>query len=143
VELSVSEVGVVELSVSEVGVVELGSPDVAPSSLRSVCSDGVEVAPRGRSETDACRSGEKFIQSYRRRVAMSSDRQSVPVSLPSELVDRLDGLVEDGVFGSRSEALRYGARLVVREERLERVHDRTTEQIREDVDDRLERKRVS
>jgi Arc/MetJ-type ribon-helix-helix transcriptional regulator len=74
---------------------------------------------------------------------MSSDRQSVPVSLPSELVDRLDGLVEDGVFGSRSEALRYGARLVVREERLERVHDRTTEQIREDVDDRLERKRVS
>lgn len=45
---------------------------------------------------------------------MSSDRQSVPVSLPSELVARLDRLVEAGVYSSRSEALRYGARLVVR-----------------------------
>ena len=52
---------------------------------------------------------------------MSSDRQSVPVSLPPGLVDRLDGLVEDGVFGSRSEALRYGARLVVREAHHERA----------------------
>jgi len=49
---------------------------------------------------------------------MSSERKSVPVALPSKLVERLDALVEDGVFGSRSEALRYGARLVVREERL-------------------------
>lgn len=47
---------------------------------------------------------------------MSPDRQSIPVSLPAELVERLDRLVEEGVFGSRSEALRYGARLVVREE---------------------------
>jgi Arc/MetJ-type ribon-helix-helix transcriptional regulator len=73
---------------------------------------------------------------------MSSDRQSVPVSLPSELVERLDTLVEDGVFGSRSEALRYGARLVVREERLERTHDVADEGAREDVRERLERKRV-
>jgi len=74
---------------------------------------------------------------------MSSDRQSVPVSLPSELVERLDGLVEDGVFASRSEALRYGARLVVREERLGRVHEQTAERARKDVSERLERKRVS
>jgi|GEM_PF-2555456 len=47
---------------------------------------------------------------------MSGGRESVPVSLPETLVDRLDELVEAGVFGSRSEALRYGARLVVREE---------------------------
>ena len=74
---------------------------------------------------------------------MSSERKSVPVSLPSELVERLDALVEDGVFGSRSEALRYGARLVVREEHLERMHDQTSEDVREDVEERLERKRVS
>jgi Arc/MetJ-type ribon-helix-helix transcriptional regulator len=74
---------------------------------------------------------------------MSSDRQSVPVSLPPGLVDRLDGLVEDGVFGSRSEALRYGARLVVREAHLERLHERTDGEARADVEERLDRKRVS
>lgn len=74
---------------------------------------------------------------------MSSERKSVPVSLPPELVDRLDELVEDGVFGSRSEALRYGARLVLREERLERIHEQTDEQARKDIEERLERKRVS
>lgn len=74
---------------------------------------------------------------------MSSERQSVPVSLPSELVRELDALVEEGVFGSRSEALRYGARLVVREERLVRLHEHTDETAREEVRDRLERKRVS
>lgn len=50
---------------------------------------------------------------------MSDSRESVPVSLPSELVERLDELVEADVFGSRSAALRYGARLVVREERIQ------------------------
>ncbi|ERJ04982.1 Transcription regulator CopG-RepA family protein [Halorhabdus tiamatea SARL4B] len=74
---------------------------------------------------------------------MSSDRESVPVSLPSELVDRLDSLVNDGIFSSRSDALRYGARLVVREEQLERLHDRADSEAREDVAERLERKRVS
>jgi Arc/MetJ-type ribon-helix-helix transcriptional regulator len=74
---------------------------------------------------------------------MSSDRKSVPVSLPPELVERLDRLVEDGVFGSRSEALRYGARLVVREETLERLHEQTASDAREDVEERLDRKRVS
>ena len=74
---------------------------------------------------------------------MRSDRQSVPVSLPSELVNRLDRLVEDGVFGSRSEALRYGARLVVREEQLERLHEQADSEARNDVEERLDRKRVS
>ena len=74
---------------------------------------------------------------------MSSDRQSVPVSLPPELVERLDRLVTDGVFGSRSEALRYGARLVVREEHLERLHERADSEARNDVEERLDRKRVS
>ena len=74
---------------------------------------------------------------------MSRDRQSVPVSLPPKLVERLDRLVQDGVFGSRSEALLYGARLVVREERLERLHERTDSEARKDVEERLDRKRVS
>lgn len=73
---------------------------------------------------------------------MSSDRKSVPVSLPPELVNELDALVEEGVFSSRSEALRYGARLIVREERQARLHDLTDEQARDDVRERLERKRV-
>jgi len=74
---------------------------------------------------------------------MSSDRQSVPVSLPTELVARLDRLVEDGVFSSRSEALRYGARLVVRDEYLERLHEQTDSEARKDIEERLDRKRVS
>jgi len=73
---------------------------------------------------------------------MSSDRQSVPVSLPPELVDRLDRLVKDGIFGSRSEALRYGARLVVREEHLQSLHEQADNEARKDVAERLERKRV-
>lgn len=74
---------------------------------------------------------------------MSSDRKSVPVSLPPELVAELDALVEEGMFSSRSEALRYGARLVVREERHARLHDVTAERAEEDIRERLERKRVS
>lgn len=74
---------------------------------------------------------------------MSTDRQSVPVSLPPELVERLDRLVEDGVFGSRSDALRYGARLVVREAHLERLHEQADSNAKKDVEERLDRKRVS
>lgn len=74
---------------------------------------------------------------------MSTDRESVPVSLPAELVRELDTLVEEGVFSSRSEAVRYGARLVVREERLARLHESTDRRAREDVRERLDRKRVS
>lgn len=47
---------------------------------------------------------------------MSGESDSVSVSLPTTLAVRLDRLVEEGVFDSRAEALRYGARLVVREE---------------------------
>lgn len=73
---------------------------------------------------------------------MSGDRQSVPVSLPSGLVSDLDELVESGAFSSRSEALRYGARLVLREQRLARLHDVSEERARDDVRERLDRKRV-
>ena len=74
---------------------------------------------------------------------MTTDRQPVPVSLPPELVRELDALVEEGQFGSRSEALRYGARLVVREAFQKRLHERTSEAAKEDMEERLDRKRVS
>ncbi len=74
---------------------------------------------------------------------MSSDRQSVRVSLPPELVERLDRVVKDGAFESRSDVLRYGARLVVREEHLERLHQQADSKARRDVEERLDRKRVS
>jgi len=75
-------------------------------------------------------------------LCVSSDRQTVRVSLPPELVERLDRLVEDGIFGSRSKALQYGARLVVREERLERLHEQTADAARKDIEEWLKRERV-
>ena len=72
---------------------------------------------------------------------MSSGRRSVPVSLPSELVEELDRLVEEGKFGSRSEALRYGARLVTHEEATKRLHELTQQRARQQVRERLDRKR--
>lgn len=74
---------------------------------------------------------------------MSSERQSVPVSLPPELVEELDRLVEAGMFGSRSEALRYGARLVTHEEATKRLHDLTQSRARVQVQERLDRKRTA
>lgn len=47
---------------------------------------------------------------------MTGEDESVSVSLPDTLAERLDALVDEGVFESRTEVLRYGARLVVREE---------------------------
>lgn len=86
----------------------------------------------------------RFIRMCRYSIGMSAERRSVPVSLPSELVRELDELVEKGVFSSRSDALRYGARLVVREEREHlRLHELTDELARRDVETRMERKRVS
>ena len=73
---------------------------------------------------------------------MSTDRKPIPVSLPSELVRELDRLVEEGKFGSRSEAIRYGARLVTREDHMKRLHESTQTRAEQDIDERLERKRV-
>ncbi|WP_049927328.1 ribbon-helix-helix domain-containing protein [Halopiger goleimassiliensis] len=73
---------------------------------------------------------------------MSTDRKSIPVSLPQGLVEELDELVDEGKFGSRSEALRYGARLVAREAQQKRMHERTGDAAEQDIEDRLERKRV-
>lgn len=72
---------------------------------------------------------------------MSSDRKSIPVSLPPDVVAELDRLVTEGKFGSRSEALRYGARLVTHQEATKRLHEHTQQQAQKQVSDRLDRKR--
>lgn len=71
---------------------------------------------------------------------MPSGRRSVPVSLPDGLVEELDRLVEQGKFGSRSEALRYGARLVTPEATVKRLHELSEAKAQGQVRERLDRK---
>ncbi len=46
-------------------------------------------------------------------MAKAKERIIIPVSLPSGLVEELNELVDKRIFGSRSEALRHGAHMVV------------------------------
>jgi len=70
------------------------------------------------------------------------ERVSMSVSIPSGLVKEIDNLVKDKVFGSRSEALRYGARLAVLFQK--RVHFQAEEYAYEETKRRFKRdKRVS
>ena len=64
-------------------------------------------------------------------------RVSIPVSLPTGLVEEIDHMVEDRVFGSRSEVLRYGARLAVLYHR--RLHMRAEEYAFEEISQGLKR----
>lgn len=73
---------------------------------------------------------------------MSRDRHSIPVSLPEDLVVKLDELVEDGRFDSRSDALRYGARLLTRGVRIQCLHELSEARAKSDVAERLGRKTV-
>ena len=50
------------------------------------------------------------------------ERRVVPLSLPRGLADELDELVKVGAFDSRSEALKFGARLVIL--MMRRAHER-------------------
>ena len=67
----------------------------------------------------------------------AKNRVSIPVSLPLGLVDEIDELVEEKLFGSRSEVLRYGARLAVIYHR--RLHSRAEGYALEEVTEGLER----
>ncbi|MBN1540239.1 MAG: CopG family transcriptional regulator [Candidatus Thermoplasmatota archaeon] len=69
----------------------------------------------------------------------TKDRLSIPVSLPIGLVHDIDELVEQNMFGSRSEVLRYGARLAVIYHR--RLHSRAEDYAIEEVKGGLERGR--
>ncbi len=70
-------------------------------------------------------------------VLMSGEREVVPVSLLKGLVEEIDELVRKKVFSSRSEALRYGARLVVLFEKG--VHKLAEDYAYEMIKERLER----
>ncbi|MGA1873118.1 MAG: ribbon-helix-helix domain-containing protein [Thermoplasmatota archaeon] len=67
------------------------------------------------------------------------DRVSIPVSLPIGLVHEIDEMVEQKLFGSRSEVLRYGARLAVIYHK--RIHERAEEYALGEVKEGLERGR--
>ena len=72
----------------------------------------------------------------------TKERVSMSVSIPSGLVKEIDHLVKEKVFGSRSEALRYGARLAILFQK--RVHFRAEEYAYEETRKKLDRgKRVS
>lgn len=75
-------------------------------------------------------------------MSQSKERVSMAVSLPSGLVDEIDHLVAEKVFGSRSEALRYGARLAILFQK--RLHFKAEEYGYEEIKRRLRRgERVS
>ncbi|AKG91593.1 Ribbon-helix-helix protein, copG family [Geoglobus ahangari] len=71
-------------------------------------------------------------------MAAEKRRLVIPVSLPEGLVKELDELVRKKVFSSRSEALRYGARLVVLLEKG--VHAEAEDYAYEMIKERLERR---
>jgi len=70
-------------------------------------------------------------------MSRTKDRISTAVSLPIGLANEIDYLIEKKVFSSRSEALRYGARLAVLF--YKRVHFRAEEYGYEETKRRLRR----
>ena len=70
-------------------------------------------------------------------MSRTKDRISTAVSLPIGLANEIDHLIEKKVFSSRSEALRYGARLAVLFHK--RVHFRAEEYGYEETKRRLRR----
>lgn len=63
------------------------------------------------------------------------NRKLVPVSLPGGLAQEIDLLVKEGEFTSRSEALKFGARLVVL--MTKRTHERAEDYAYEEVKEGL------
>jgi len=65
------------------------------------------------------------------------ERMSIPVSLPHGLVKNVDELVKKGEFSSRSELLRFGARLVVMLEK--KLHKRAEDYAYDEIKEGLKR----
>ncbi len=65
------------------------------------------------------------------------DRESIAVSIPVGLAKELDHLVEVGEFSSKSEAIRFGARLVVILEK--RLHERSENYAYDEITQGLKR----
>jgi len=68
---------------------------------------------------------------------MKADRQSIPVSLPKGVVKEIDEMVRRGEFSSKSEAIRFGARLLIMLEK--RLHQRAEDYAFEDAMEGLKR----
>ncbi|HLC84621.1 MAG TPA: ribbon-helix-helix domain-containing protein [Candidatus Nanoarchaeia archaeon] len=62
-------------------------------------------------------------------------RKLVPVSLPEGLAQEIDLMVEQGEFTSRSDALKFGARLVVMMSR--RTHQRAEDYAYQEIKGRI------
>lgn len=87
------------------------------------------------------RTSERFLNFLYVCINMS-ERKTVPVSLPKGVSKEIDDLVEEGRFGSRSEALRYAARLLTHQEATKRLHELTHKEARKQAKERMERKDV-
>ncbi|MDI6859465.1 MAG: ribbon-helix-helix domain-containing protein [Methanocellales archaeon] len=73
-------------------------------------------------------------------IKMSS--KSIPVKLPDELIHEIDELIAEGKFLSRSDLLRYGARLIVGVERRRLpLHTLAEEYAYKEIVSKLERTR--
>lgn len=75
-------------------------------------------------------------------INMAVKRDTVPVSMPRKLVEDIDRLVDEGEFSSRSDAMRFAARILTHQESTRRLHDLTEEKASEQVRERLARKDV-
>ena len=65
------------------------------------------------------------------------ERMSMPVSLPIGLARNIDKLVKEGEFSSRSDAIRFGARLLVMLEK--RTHARAEDYVYEEINEGIKR----
>ena len=70
---------------------------------------------------------------------MTDDRISIPVSLPRGLVKEIDEMVRRREFSSKSDAIRFGVRLLVMLEK--RTHQRAEDYAIEEIVGGLERGR--
>ena len=68
-----------------------------------------------------------------------SDRMSIPVSLPKGLVDEMNELIGQGKFSSKSDAIRFGVRLLIMLEK--RTHMRAEDYAYSEIKERLKRGR--
>ena len=68
---------------------------------------------------------------------MPVERQSIPVSLPKGIVEAIEEMVKRGEFSSKSEAIRFGARLLVMLEK--RLHERAEDYAYQEAMDGIRR----
>ena len=70
-------------------------------------------------------------------VMRMGERMLIPVSMPKGLTENLDRLVKEGEFSSRSDAIRFGARLVVMMDK--RTHERSEDYAYDEIKKGLKR----